>query len=289
MSTRSIKKIIPARKVNMGGHLLDQSLPSIEADYIDPFLLIHHWKNIAPGGERQQEVGVGPHPHRGFSPVTFIYKGDIQHRDSLGNNATVDEGGTQWMFAGKGITHSERPSKKLAEEGGEIEFIQFWVNAPSKTKMDAAFYKPISKSETPTIKKDGHTIQVVCGEYDGIKGSVEYYSPLVLLRVDIKSSTELSLNLNSSFNTIIYQLDGSLAVNEKESDAKELIWFNQDGETINITANKDTRFIVLAGEPLNEPIKSYGPFVMNTQTEIMEAIRDSQVGKMGVLIEEFEK
>lgn len=288
MSMKSIKKIIPARKVNMGGHLLDQPLPSIEADYIDPFLLIHHWKNIAPGGERQREVGVGPHSHRGFSPVTFIYKGDIQHRDSLGNNATVDEGGTQWMFAGKGITHSERPSKKLAEEGGELEFIQFWVNAPSKNKMDTAFYKPISKAETPTIKKDGHSIQVVCGEYDGIKGSVEYYSPLVLLRVDIKSSAELSLKLNSSFNTIIYQLNGSLTVNGKESEAKDLIWFDQDGETINIIANKDTRFIVLAGEPINEPMKSYGPFVMNNQTEIMEAIRDSQVGKMGVLVEEFE-
>lgn len=288
MSLKTIKKIIPARKVNMGGHLLDQPLPSLEAEYIDPFLLIHHWKNIAPGGERQQEVGVGPHPHRGFSPVTFIYKGDIQHRDSLGNNAIVDEGGTQWMFAGKGITHSERPSKKLAEEGGELEFIQFWVNAPSENKMEAAFYKPIFAAETPTIENDNYSIQVVCGEYEGVKGSVEYYSPLVLLRGHIKSSAELRINLDPTFNTILYQLDGSLSVNGKDTEKKEMVWFNQDGAEIEIIAKENTRFIVLAGEPINEPMKSYGPFVMNTQTEIMEAIKDSQIGKMGVLIEEFE-
>ncbi len=288
MSFKTIKKIIPARKVNMGGHLLDQPLPSIEAEYIDPFLLIHHWKNIAPGGERQQEVGVGPHPHRGFSPVTFVYKGDIQHRDSLGNNAIVDDGGTQWMFAGKGITHSERPSKKLAEEGGELEFIQFWVNAPSENKMDAAFYKPISAAETPTIENNNYSIQVVCGEYEGVKGIVEYYSPLVLLRGDIKSSAELRINLDPAFNTIIYQLDGSLSVNGKDTEAKDMVWFNQDGAEIEMIAKEDTRFIVLAGEPINEPMRTYGPFVMNTQTEIMEAIKDSQIGKMGVLIEEFE-
>lgn len=288
MNTKSIKKIIPAQKVNMGGHILDQPLPSMEAENIDPFLLIHHWRDIAPGGEKQQDVGVGPHPHRGFSPVTFVFKGDLQHRDSLGNDAVVDEGGTQWMFAGKGITHSERPSKKLAEEGGELEFIQFWVNAPSKNKMEAAFYKPISKNETPKIEGDKSLIQVVCGEYDGVKGNVEYYSPLVLLRIELRQSGKVKLKLDKSFNNIIYQLDGSLSVNKKATKAKDMVWFNQDGEYIEILANEDTRFIVLSGEPINEPIASYGPFIMNTQTEIMEAVRDSQMGKMGVLIEEFE-
>lgn len=288
MNTKSIKKIIPAQKVNMGGHILDQPLPSMEAENIDPFLLIHHWRDIAPGGEKQQDVGVGPHPHRGFSPVTFVFKGDLQHRDSLGNDAVVDEGGTQWMFAGKGITHSERPSKKLAEEGGELEFIQFWVNAPSKNKMEAAFYKPISKNETPNIEGDKSLIQVVCGEYDGVKGNVEYYSPLVLLRIELRQSGKVKLKLDKSFNNIIYQLDGSLSVNKKATKAKDMVWFNQDGEYIEILANEDTRFIVLSGEPINEPIASYGPFIMNTQTEIMEAVRDSQMGKMGVLIEEFE-
>jgi len=287
MAVKTIKKIIPAKKVDMGGHLLDQPLPTQEVNSIDPFLLIHHWIDKMPGGERQQDVGVGPHPHRGFSPVTFVFKGDVEHRDSLGNDAIVEGGGTQWMFAGKGITHSERPSKKMAEGGGEIEFIQFWVNAPAEYKMRPAFYKPISKDDTPIITHEKCEIMVVCGEYEGVEGSVSYYSPLTLLRIDMKESAELKIDLQKSFNTIIYQLDGELNINGDISFGKDMTWFNNDGNIIEVNSKKDTRFIVLSGEPINEQIMSYGPFVMNTQAEIMEAIRDSQSGKMGLLIEEF--
>ena len=128
---RSVKKIIAAQKVNMGGHILDQPLPVNGVDQIDPFLLIHHWKRLMKGGDQQKHVGVGPHPHRGFSPVTFVFEGAVEHRDSLGNRATVTKGGTQWMHAGKGITHSESPSKTIAEEGGLQERAQLqhvlWV------------------------------------------------------------------------------------------------------------------------------------------------------------------
>ena len=126
---RSIQKIIPAQKVNMGGHILDQSLPVRGLDQIDPFLLIHHWKRTQKGGRHPRDLGVGPHPHRGFAPVTLIFKGDVHHRDSMGMNSIIEAGGTQWMNAGRGIVHSERPSRQMAEQGGESEFIQFcfWV------------------------------------------------------------------------------------------------------------------------------------------------------------------
>ena len=143
MKKRSIKKIIPAQRVNMGGHLLDQPLPVQGVEMIDPFLLIHHWNEPLAKGGRQSELGVGPHPHRGFSPVTFIFKGSVRHQDSIGNTAVISSGGTQWMHAGNGIVHSERPGIELVKNGGEQEFIQFWVNTPAKYKMEAPTTCPL--------------------------------------------------------------------------------------------------------------------------------------------------
>ncbi|MFK7900643.1 MAG: pirin family protein [Cyclobacteriaceae bacterium] len=284
---KTIKQVIPSQKVNMGGHILDQPLPARGIEHADPFLLIHHWISVMPGNERQEDVGVGIHPHRGFSPVTFVYKGDVQHRDSLGNNAIVEEGGTQWMFAGKGITHSERPSKAMAEKGGDMEFTQFWVNAPAKNKMDEPFYKPISKEETPTITEGGTSIQIVCGQYQGVKGNITYYSPLLLLRVTMSKSDSTTLHVEKNHTTIIYLLDGGLTVNGNSIKGKDMILFHNDGTEIEVTATANTRFIVLSGEPINEPIVSYGPFVMNTEQEIMQTLDDSKKGKLGILIEDF--
>lgn len=269
----------------MGGNLIDQPLPINEIDYFDPFLLIHHWKSKMPGNQKQKDVGVGPHPHRGFSPVTFIFKGEIDHNDSMGNNATVSEGGTQWMFAGRGITHSERPSKKMALNGGEIEFIQFWINTPSKNKMDEPFYLPLSKEQTPTINKKDYSIQIVCGKYLDTNGIIKYFTPLNLFRVEINAFATLNLNLPENHNSIIYLLDGELVVNNETCLAKDMILFKNKGELIKIKANLKTRFIVLSGLPIQESVVSYGPFVMNTKSEIIEALNDSQSGKLGELIE----
>ncbi|MFT5969880.1 MAG: redox-sensitive bicupin YhaK (pirin superfamily) [Flavobacteriales bacterium] len=284
---RTVKQIIPAQRINMGGHLLDQPLPVQGIDQIDPFLLIHHWDHPLEGGQSQKDIGVGPHPHRGFSPVTFVFKGDLQHRDSLGNDAIVSEGGTQWMHAGLGITHSERPSQQMAEQGGENEFIQFWVNTPSKHKMETPYYLPLSDKDTPKIKDDLYTIAVVAGDFMGTKGPAKTYSPQTLLRVEAKEKAEISLDIPTNFNTVIYILNGELEVDGKTSKTKDMVWFNNDDGPINVSIKTETRFIVLSGEPIDEEVTSYGPFVMNTQSEVMEALRDAQMGKMGVLIEEF--
>ena len=285
---KKIKTIIPAQKVNMGGHLLDQPLPVDGLDYVDPFLLIHHWKNELPGGQRQQDAGVGPHPHRGFSPVTFVFKGEVNHQDSLGNNALVGEGGTQWMFAGRGITHSERFPKSLVENGGELEFIQFWVNAPSADKMKPAFYKPISKEDTPLIEGDKSKIWVVTGELNGTKGAAPTYTPQTLLRGVVEEGCKIEFPIPATYNTILYLLDGEGIANGEEVIGKDMVVFEQEEGNISFEANQDTRFMLLSGEPIGEKVNSYGPFVMNSQTEIMEALRDAQTGKMGVLIEEFQ-
>ena len=287
---RTIRQVIQSRKVNMGGIILDQPLPVGGIDQIDPFLLVHHWSSRLPGGQHQKEVGVGPHPHRGFAPVTFIFKGGVHHRDSRGHSGVINAGGTQWMNSGMGIVHSERPAKELAEKGGDFELIQFWVNAPAKNKMDQPSYQPLQESETPFFFSEDEKVKVsvVSGTLDGVNGKIETYSPVLTARLEIGKDGKIELPVPRNFNAFIYQLDGKLSINDKTTSAKDLTWFNNDGDRIIVEGREDTRAILLTGEPINEPIATYGPFVMNKQTQIMKALRDYQMGKMGVLIEEFD-
>ena len=287
MSIRTIKKIIASQVVNMGVNLLDQPLPTKEVDQIDPFLLIHHWNQPLKAGGKQSEVGVGPHPHRGFSPVTFVFKGSLHHQDSIGNNEVVTAGGTQLMHSGKGIVHSERPGKELAENGGENEFIQFWVNTPSKYKMEEPYYLPISASTTPKIVKDNSTISVIAGTFDGIEGPAKTYSPQTLLRVAGEEKSTFPIAIPQNFNAIIYVLNGGLKIDGKIIKDKDMVWFNNDGNEISITITKKCRFILLSGEPIGEKVATYGPFVMNSEQEVKQAIFDFQNGAMGKLVETF--
>ncbi len=288
---RSIKQIVPAFKINMGGTILDQALPFKGVNQIDPFLLIHHWKDDLKSGQHQSKVGVGPHPHRGFSPVTFIFNGGVHHRDSLGTSAVVYSGGTQWMNSGSGIVHSERPAKELAEEGGTFEIIQFWINAPSQNKMDKANYQPISKEETPTItlSDEKSTIALVAGEVFDKKGPIEPYSDVLILRMNLIKGASTKIPIPENYNALIYQLEGSAKINsETEISGKKMVHFNNDGTEIAIKCLEDCKIILLSGAPINEELSTYGPFVMNTEDEIRQAILDYQSGKMGILTEEFE-
>ncbi len=287
---RTIKRKFKAEKVNMGGIILDQALPLNGIDQIDPFLLIHHWKSTMKGNQKQQEVGVGPHPHRGFAPVTFIFEGSLQHRDSAGHNSIVHKGGTQWMNSGKGIIHSERPTKELAAQGGEFEIIQFWVNAPKARKLDEPNYQPLSYEEMPKFtSKDGKiVVGVVAGTVSETQGIIDTYSPLLALRLDIEKGGTINLPIPKNYNAFLYQLDGKTTVNGETASNKDLVWFNNDGDSVSIEGLETGKAIVLAGEPINEPLATYGPFVMNSESEIVAAIQDYQAGKMGVLREVFE-
>ena len=272
----------------MSGIYLQQPIPERGLDQIDPFVLIHHGSLPVEKGKAPNELGVGPHPHRGFSPVTFVFKGGIHHQDSIGNNAVVTEGGTQWMHAGNGIVHSERPSKQMIKQGGQNEIIQFWVNTPAKHKMEPPYYLPLSADKTPFIKKDRVKIYVVAGEFEHVIGPAKTYSPQTLLRLDAKTGAEFSLKIPQSYNTLMYLLDGSLEINGQTAKGKDMLWFNNDGEQITVKVNNDSRFILLSGEPIGESIVTHGPFVMNTDEEIRQAFDDYQNGKMGQLIETFD-
>lgn len=285
---RDIKSIHKSQKINMGGIILDQPLPVGDLNDVDPFLLIHHWKEVLPGDQRQMNLGVGPHPHRGFSPVSVIYEGEIHHRDSFGNDSIVSAGGTQWMVAGKGVTHSERPSAELAKTGGPFEFIQFWVNLPAAHKMDMPKYIALQKDHTPVFKKDGVIASVIAGSFNGIEGGIQTVHEVSVVSIAMEKDAEIEFNISRDEHAVLYQLDGAISVQGKHiSYEKTLYEFGAgDSDEVHIKSSDATRMLLLHGKPLNEKVAQYGPFVMNNQTEVMQAIRDAQMGKMGVLIED---
>jgi redox-sensitive bicupin YhaK (pirin superfamily) len=285
-----IRRLMPADMVDMGGMPVRQPLPTRQVNQIDPFLLLHHHVGKVKGGRRQQEVGIGPHPHRGFSPVTFIFQGDVHHRDSRGNSSVVKAGGVQWMDAGMGIIHSERPSAELAIEGGTQEILQLWLNLPKSQKLIQPHYQAITKDDQPQIpllSGEGR-IGLISGEWDGLKGKVDSKLPVNSAMGELKKGAEFEFKKPAGWNGFVYLLDGKLRLEGfGQIEGLNLAQLNPDGESFTFEALEDTRLIYVAAQPLDEEVSQYGPFVMNTQTEIMEAIRDYQQGKMGVLVEEF--
>lgn len=284
MST--VKYLLPSQKVPMGEGFVDQPFPTQKIQQIDPFLLLHHHKARIKKGYHPREQGVGPHPHRGFSPVTFIFQGDVHHRDSRGNSHVVREGGIQWVKAGMGIIHSERPSAQLTNTGGDQEIIQLWINSPAKNKFDAPSYQAFQKEEIPVVTLSSTQTQVVAGDFNQASGPVKTDTPLNVFIVHFTSDGDWDYLVPEGQNALVYavkngiQYEGMGLVDEKTAVVAQ-------GDKIRFKAKAGSVALILVGEPLHEKVTQYGPYVMNTQTEVLEAMRDYQMGKMGVLIEEF--
>lgn len=286
---RKISKVIYGEMMDMGGFPVRQPLPSAGLDQLDPFILLHHADVRVPANVEPRHAGVGPHPHRGFSPVTFIFKGGVHHRDSRGNDSVIYEGGTQWMNAGRGIIHSERPPDDIASRGSRQEIIQLWVNTPSAYKMDEPKYLPLTKEGTPELTSDDKkiTVNVIAGSMLEISGAIPTLTPINALTIYAKAGGKYYFPLPARHNTLLYILEGKLRFDdEKTVEEKNLVAFANDGEGVSLEALTDSRALLVSGEPIDEPMVSHGPFVMNTDTQILEAMRDYRMGKMGVLIEE---
>ncbi len=286
---RQLKHRIHAFKVNMGGILLDQALPSTGVENIDPFLLLHHAKALLPAGGDPRDHGVGPHPHRGFSPVTFVIKGTVRHQDSRGNIAEVSDGGVQWMHSGMGIIHSERPSRSYLEKGGEYEIIQVWINSPASSKRKQPSYKPLNSSDIPSISMSkGGALKLISGTFEDETGPIQTESPMQVFWLNAKKDESVIFKASEHYNTVIYIIEGGLELESGDRHfSKELLSFDHSADSLNLSFTADTQLIYLAGQPIEEKIVSHGPYVMNSETEIMEAMRDYQMGKMGILVEEF--
>jgi len=287
MSFRKIKAVSPANMVNMGGFHVRQPLPTSTIDNIDPFLLLHHAEVNYKDSKGSLESGVGPHPHRGFSPVSFVFEGGVHHRDSLGNNSIIRDGGVQWINSGSGIMHSERPPQDLVGKDLQQEFIQLWVNTPAAHKMDAPSYQGYAKEEIPTLEsKDGLVeVKVVAGEVGGVKGPVSTKTDVMAAMVFLKENGSQTIKLDHSHDAMIYLLNGKVKINGIDIAGKNLVIFNTEGDGFSIEAIETSKALLLSGAPIKEPICSYGPFVMNKQSEIIDALNDAQSGKMGVLHE----
>ncbi|MRG43711.1 pirin family protein [Chitinophaga sp. SYP-B3965] len=286
---RSVRTVLYADLKETGDIPVRQPFPSAHADRIDPFLLLHHINIEVPTYIPPRHAGVAPHPHRGFSPVTFIFKGGVHHRDSRGNNSVVREGGTQWMHAGMGVIHSERPPEDIHETGGVQELLQLWVNSPASRKKDQPAYYPLHAADTPSLKtEDGRAVvHVVTGELLGTKGPIPTLTPVNTFTAHLKKGGQFYFPIPATHHAFIYLLDGELRVEGASVyTAFHAVVFNEDGEGFNLIAEEDTRVFIASGEPLNENIAQHGPYVMNTETEVLEAMRDFQMGKMGILIEE---
>jgi redox-sensitive bicupin YhaK (pirin superfamily) len=289
MKNRSVSTLLYAATVDMGGFPVRQPFPTSRVDQLDPFLLLHHADIKVPVHTEPDHAGVGPHPHRGFSPVTFIFKGGVHHRDSRGNDNTVYAGGAQWMNAGMGVIHSERPPHDIHEIGGRQEIIQLWINTPAKHKMDQPAYYPLTAEQAATkIINDGKVeLRVFAGEIDGMRGSIPSHTEVNAATVVMKKGGHISAALPADHNAFIYLLNGKLTVDGFGLvENLHAVVFKNDGDQIAFEALEDSTVLLMSGKPLNEKVVSHGPFVMNTQTEILEAMRDYQMGKMGVLIEE---
>jgi hypothetical protein len=289
MKNRTVSRLLYAHPVDMGGFPVRQPLPTNQVQQIDPFLLLHHADVKAPLHIEPDHAGIGPHPHRGFSPVTFVFKGGVHHRDSRGNDSTIYAGGVQWMNAGRGIIHSERPPYNIHKIGGRQELIQLWINTPAKHKMDQPMYFPVTADEAPVVKSEDGLVtgRVFAGELLGIKGPVPSQTIVNAATLMFTAGGSIIIPIPQTHNAFIYLLDGKLSVESFGLvEGLHLVHFENNGEVITLTAKEDSRVLLLSGEPLNEKVVSYGPFVMNTQSEILEAMRDYQMGKMGVLIED---
>jgi redox-sensitive bicupin YhaK (pirin superfamily) len=286
---KKVKTLIPAFDIDMGGIPLKQALPTQKVNQVDPFLLLHHGELKYRKNAKAIHQGIGPHPHRGFSPVTFIIDGEIHHRDSHGNNQIAKKGEVQWMHAGAGIVHSERPSQDLIDRHGSNEIIQLWINSPALKKMQPPKYQYVPEDKMPVLLSENLQIssKLIAGTYGDLHGKIVTESDLLILWCTAKGQGTETLEIPIGFNCMIYTITGEVKVKGFGMVEKEnLIVFEDDGNHIIISADKGTSFLLLSGSPLNEKIVQQGPFVMNTETEILEAMRDYQMGKMGILIEE---
>lgn len=285
---KEVKYVIPAYEVNMGGVILKQALPANTASQVDPFLILHHGKFSFTENAPAIQQGLGPHPHRGFSPVSFVIEGEVHHRDSRGNNQIAKKGEVQWMHAGAGIIHSERPSQDLTDRNGTQEVIQHWMNSPANKKMLEPNYQYIKEADIPVFISEDKLItnKLIAGTYDGLQTKIKTESKLLIIWSESQFGGSQTLSIPKEFNAILYVIKGALNLTGYGKIVNEnLVVFDNNEVNIEITADSNTQFLLLSGEQINEKVVQYGPFVMNTSTEIMEAMRDYQMGKMGVLIE----
>ena len=243
---------------------------------VSPFLLLDY-AGPAEFPPASKARGVGFHPHRGFETVTLLYQGEVEHHDTAGNGGLIGPGDVQWMTAAKGLQHEEMHSAAFTRRGGTFEAIQLWVNLPARYKKEPPHYQSLVNAQIPVVKLDdkGSLIRVIAGAYRGVEGPAKTYTPVNLWDLRLSAGQTVELDLPEGYTTLLFALRGSVDINNSAPlNDVELAFFDQNGKTISLAARKDAMILVMNGEPIDEPIAGYGPFVMNTEEEIRQAIAD---------------
>jgi redox-sensitive bicupin YhaK (pirin superfamily) len=254
---------------------------------MSPFFLLDYNSKINFSASEEPR-GVGVHPHRGFETVTIAYHGAIAHHDSAGNSGIIQAGDVQWMTAASGILHKEYHEENFSRTGGEFQMVQLWINLPAKDKMSTPKYQDIKRQEMPKylLPDDAGVVEVVAGKYMEVEGAASTFSPLHLYNVRLNKDGKASFTFPSGFNTGFVVIEGSILVNDSEKAfTDQFVQFDNNGSDINIVALENAVILVLSGDPINEPIAQYGPFLMNKPEEIQQAISDYNQGKFGYLDE----
>lgn len=287
---KTIDAILPPPAPHMVGdgfrvHNFFPSYSKIGTQGMSPFFLMdYNSKVVIPPSDIPK--GVGVHPHRGFETVTIAYQGKVAHHDSAGNGGIIGEGDVQWMTAGAGILHKEYHEKEFSKKGGPFQMVQLWVNLPSKHKMTSPKYQGIENKTMSKYQVDNGkgVVEIIAGNYKGMNGSATTFSPVNLFNAKLSAGTAADFSFNENFNTGLLVIEGEIKINDSITVAEDsFVLFKHDGETFKIEALKNCIVLILSGEPIDEPVASYGPFLMNTEAEIQEAFDDYYSGKFGYL------
>jgi redox-sensitive bicupin YhaK (pirin superfamily) len=291
-NVRSVSRIINSIQTTEGdGFIVHRSFPTQTLSEFDPFLLLDEIGplDLSPG----EAKGASDHPHRGFETVTYMLDGKFGHKDSQGHTGKIDPGDVQWMTAGAGVVHSEMPEKEFARNGGRLHGFQLWVNLPKRDKMMKPHYQEISSSQIPFVNTDDGlvTAKVIAGKALGVSAVIETRIPIMYVHFTLQPGASIVQPVPKEYNTFAYVIGGRGMLGttnnkqEEEIDRGQLVIFEKDGEQIMIRAPKNSKspldILLIGGTPLNESIARYGPFVMNTKEEILQAVEDYRNGKMG--------
>jgi len=301
MTAKSIIRIDnapPRHWVGDGFHVHGMFSYNTDAHLYSPFLMLDYGapylcepRDVASGATPR---GVGSHPHRGFETVTIAYSGEVAHRDSSGGGGIIGVGDVQWMTAGSGLVHDEFHSPAFSQAGGTMHMVQLWVNLPAKDKMTKPGYQAITQADIPEAMLDGASVRVIAGSLTGhglqadaiAEGAATTFTPMNVWDVRIEAGKTISLSQPEGWTTLLLVQSGSVTVNGgKAAGAAQLVMLSRAGTDVSITAAQNAQLLLLAGEPINEPVFGYGPFVMNTRSEIVQAIDDFNAGKFGVITE----
>jgi redox-sensitive bicupin YhaK (pirin superfamily) len=277
---RTVQSVTEAPLVQDGeGVAIHRAFPNAHLSEFDPFLLLDHMgpMDLKPG----EAKGFPDHPHRGFETVTYLLEGEFEHRDSFGHHGILKAGDVQWMTAGSGLVHSETPGRAVKENGGKLEGFQVWINLPQRDKMKPPHYQEFGAVQIPVVRGTGVEAKVIAGEAMDVKGAVTTHIPIQFVHFKLEAGASVVHRIARELNAMAYVIHGAIEIGGRTVPRFHLAGLANDGDGVEIRAVEKSDFLLLAAQPIGEPVVRYGPFVMNTEVELRQAFDDYRTGKMG--------